>query len=124
MHVDAPARTIWAAVSDPERWPAIYPSWIATIEPSGDHEFWIASSRAGEYFNAYAVLDEPTGTADFELIDELGMSSFFRTRVMPLSSSGCIVVQVAARVQGGADDDWQARAAALHDDLAALSERL
>lgn len=122
--IDAGAREIWRAASDPARWPELYPGWIATIEPSGDHEFWIASSRAGEYFNVYAVLDEPTGTADFELIDELGMSSVFRTRIMPLPGGGCLVVQVASRVPGGAEDDWQARAAALPDDLAGLAAKL
>lgn len=111
-------------MSDPLRWPEIYPRWISTVEPSGDHEFWIASSRAGEYFNVYAVLDEPTGTADFELIDELGLSSFFRTHVMPVTSGGCVVVQVASRVQGGAEDDWRARREALGADLAMLAGHL
>ncbi len=115
---------MWRLVSDPLRWPEIYGRWIASIEPSGDHEFWIASSRAGEYFNVYAVLDEPTGTADFELIDELGMSSFFRTRIMPVTTGGCVVVQVASRVKGGAEDDWQARREALGADLEQIAERL
>lgn len=124
MFVEANSRTVWSVVSDPARWAEAYPSWIATIEPSGDLEFWIASSRAGEYFNVYAVLDEPTGTADFELVDELGSSTFFRTRVMPVPTGGCVVTQVTSRLQGGTDDDWHARVEALHADIATLASHV
>ncbi len=122
--IDAGSREIWRLVSDPAQFTKLYPSWIAHVEPSGDLEFWIASSKAGEYFNIYAVLDEPTGTADFELIDELGMSTFFRTRIMPVTTGGCLVLQVTSRVPGGADDDWQARRTALGADLAQLASHL
>lgn len=123
-YIDAGSRDIWRLVSDPPQWPAIYEHWIAHIEPSGDLEFWIASSKAGEYFNVYAVLDEPSGTADFELIDELGMSSFFRTHLMPLPTGGCVVTQLASQTPGSSDDDWQARRAALEADLEALATRI
>lgn len=122
--LEANHRAIWNVVSDPMRFVEIYPSWMATVEPSGDMEFWIAASKAGEYFNIYSSFDEPTGTADFELIDELGMSTFFRTRIMSLPTGGCVVVQLASRVPGGNDEDWEARATALPADLEKLAQHI
>lgn len=72
--MDASFDSVWAWVSDPTRFPTLYPSWIRRVKKvqRDEGEAYEAASWDGERFEIVPRLDWEQGQADFELAYEDG----------------------------------------------------
>ncbi len=96
--IERPSGEVWAYVSDPLKFPRLYPKWVSRIEQVDEHTFRVQSPHVKEPYEISVSADEAAGTIDIEIGREVS-----RTRVIPLDQQGTAVVHVGTRWE---DFNW------------------
>lgn len=113
----APAET-WEFVSDLERWPEIFPGWIARVEADDDRFHVTGPSK--EKYDFYPRSEPEQHSLDVEVVDELGSADTLKLRVLAMPG-GSLVIVAHGRLAGTSDAAWQQKRAGVEDGLSALS---
>lgn len=111
----APFETVWDLLTDPMRFPRVYPSWVAKITPSGER--YLVVDPSGEQFSLIPITAKDYGVVDFKIIDAQGHVEIARSRIFRLRTGGCILVHVAVRWEGCDDATWEAYKRDIDKDL-------
>lgn len=97
VFVDAPFDIVWAWITDPLRFPTIYPNWTSEVTRGPRGEGYEGVAPNGDTFKIVPKLDRAHGVADFEIVDEEGNVELSRARVFPLKAGGCAIIHLAYR---------------------------
>jgi hypothetical protein len=111
-----PFDVLWRYLSDPLRFPLIFPGWVSSVEWHSGSTY-IGTDSTGESFQIIPRLDREHGVADFDIIDAEGHIERSRMRVFALQGGGCLLVHLAERWQGVDDSLWEAHRQAIDADL-------
>lgn len=118
--VDAPFDAVWAWITDPVRFPIIYPNWTSEIRKvtAADGERYEGVAPNGDRFEIVPRLDRAHGVVDFGIVNEGGTAELSRAaRVLPLKEGGCVIVHLAYRLEGVNEVFWEHFKAGTDTDL-------
>src|SRR5215212_8682615 len=90
IFVNAPFDSVWAWVSDPSRFPTIYPSWVRRVTKGRhtDGEAYEGVMRDGGRIEIMPSLDERRGQVHFEIVNQGGNLEVFHTLLVRSTEEG------------------------------------
>lgn len=98
--VNKPYDVVWGWVSDPLKYPTIYPNWLKTVSGMGGDSFHI-EDQFGHSFDMKAVRSREHGTVDLTMGEESS-----RSRVYRLDENRTAIVHLAKRWKGSTFVVW------------------
>lgn len=101
---DLPYDVVWDWLSDPLRFPVIYPNWTAEVSLIKDK--YLALAPDGEKMMIKPVLDRVHGVIDFQ-VDATGNVELSRSRLFETGDGRCTLVHLAVRWEGLDDVQWR-----------------
>lgn len=115
-----PARPaeVYEWIADLDRWPTIFPGWIASAE--ADDERWRITGPGKEKYDFYPHPDRDRLALDVEVVDELGSGDILRLRVLDMPG-GALVLASHGKLSGTSDAAWQQKRDGVAAGLSALS---
>ncbi len=102
--IEAPLELVWEWVTEPMRFPTLYPGWTSSVQPRSDGGY-DAVGPAGGSFRIVPVLSFEHGVVDFEIVEGDGKVELSRMRVCELKRGGCALVHLGVRFDS--DNSWE-----------------
>src|SRR5215207_8184276 len=90
IFINAPFDSVWAWVSDPSKFPSIYPSWIRWVKrlQRADGEAYEGVAQHGGSIEIVPSLARERGRADFEIVNEDGNIEVFQAFLVSIRGEG------------------------------------
>ncbi len=105
LHFRVPFAALWAQLSDPLRFPRLYPRWTSRVERTGA-DAYAGVGPGRDTFSIARRAHRRDGVVDFEIAAPGAAPELSRSRLFPLKTGGCVYVHVAVRWDGVDDAFW------------------
>ena len=118
---EAPIEAVWQWLTDPLRFPRIYPKWTRSVELRDDGSF-AAVGPAGDSFRIVPHINREHGVIDFQVVDADDNVELSRSRLLPTKGDSCTLIHLAVRWDGIDDQGWEQHKRDTDSDLAHVKQ--
>jgi len=89
--IQKPYKVVWSWLSDPTKYPKIYPNWVAKVNTLEKDKYEIIDKRNQKSI-VIRDINEDQGNINLKIGNEIS-----RTRLFPLDNNNTIVIHVGSR---------------------------
>jgi|SRR3989338_1329827 len=100
--INKPFNIVWEWVTNPLKFPEIYPNWVKEIKKTGENTYFV-TTPSGWAHSMTTKFDIKTGTIDFDI--DPGESS--RSRIFAIGSGAVVHIHMAVKHPQVPSEIWE-----------------